>query len=653
MQLSDFFAPLQGPILLQLGVVFLCWEIIGTQIANWLQFPPVLRLSHWVVGMGLFVFISFLSHFIWPMWPILTWATLFLLTIPCASTYFKQHLWKELIQGLWAFPYSIIIFFLYGLAKPFFYHVSLPPRVWDDMAYHFYSPYQVFHEPVWNFSSDMLTGQLSFYGMLPRLLDTAYILLFSMTKTYASAQVLHLVLVLTAIWTASWFLRRRVGWWSGIVFSFLCLGLNTGLLLSATTGYVDAGSGALALLFLVALSEFVITRNRKYLFSSVLFWGMAIGTKYTNLVFPIVSSLVSVILVCLTEWRSLGRWWSSHSRLAVVRTSTLLLVGLVLVGTIFGGYWYVKNWAISQNPVYPFVFGCQECREEENVLNDWGYAEFSQKNQALIIESLFYKTPELYQVLFIAATLTVWLAIWKKKTEPLFLTILILITIIGEIFLVRLISPFELRFFYHWQLLIPFILSLPFQALPFQLPRLLKPATALSLTVMLAYATLLVFVAKPIIHKNLESTTDIESIDSRSRAFVLGNLSLTEWIRPMMPGMLPAIEWCGQPRSEVVTIYVADPEIIWNYDGLARIFFVNCRFQVVQNPLDQEPEQFLNQLLTQKPLPVILSAVNCHQPELGYKDPLQLKLSQINKALICRSQEIEPHLFQLQPTDSK
>lgn len=647
MQLSDFFAPLNPTVLSQLLLIFLALDIIGTQIARWFQFSSLLRLAHWVIGLGVLVSVWFVLHWFLPFLTQYIWISLACLTVFSLPNYWQQRSWKPLVDLLVHFPYPLLILLLFGFVKPLYYHTSLPPRVWDDMAYHFYSPYRVFHEPQWNFASDMIPGELSFYDMLPRWLDTAYVLAFSLTHTYAAAQVIHLALTLTAIWTAGWWLHKRIGFLSGIVFVWLCFGLNTGILLSATIGYVDAGAGSLALLGLIALAEFCATRKLTDLNAVATLAALAMGTKYTNIIFPIVSSVLAMIMVGLTQRRYLTYWWNTQTWREKVALTLKTGVMLAVIGLSFGGYWYLKNIAISGNPMYPFVFGCHGCKEEQNVLKNWGYAEFNQQNQPLIVKALFYQEPMLYELFFIAATLGLWLALWQKKRLTMTIITLVFASIVTEIFVVRLISPFELRFFYHWQFLIPLILCLPFQRLPLPWQRWQSKSMMIGLCLVIAYAAFLHHLTKPLIDDQRESLSDIEKIDTHNRAYVLGQLSFAQWVQPMMPHLFPVIEWCGQPKNEVATVLVADPEIIWNYDGLARAFFVNCRFTLIQDPDNLTPELAIAQVSSAKDDTYILSAVECGRADLVYTNPFQAHLFSLNQALICKSEEVLPNLYRL------
>jgi 4-amino-4-deoxy-L-arabinose transferase-like glycosyltransferase len=79
-----------------------------------------------------------------------------------------------------------------------------------------------------------------------------------------------------------------------------------------------------------------------WLLLAALFTGLAMGLKYTSVVMPVALGLLLIIFSVRR-----GRWGPG-------------LVDLLIFGAIAGLValpWYLKNWWITGNPVYPFLYG--------------------------------------------------------------------------------------------------------------------------------------------------------------------------------------------------------------------------------------------------------------------------------------------------------
>ena len=132
----------------------------------------------------------------------LFFSCLVILLIPSLPVYFKEKGWQSLTK-FWKDNYLPLLLLLPVLPLVFI-KASLPPWIWDEMAYHYISPYTLFYEPAWKLSSGFIEN-------LPRLLETSYIALFSLTKTYATARLLHLTIFITALITVYKFMKDHLG----------------------------------------------------------------------------------------------------------------------------------------------------------------------------------------------------------------------------------------------------------------------------------------------------------------------------------------------------------------------------------------------------------------------------------------------------------
>src|SRR3989344_8249080 len=190
LNLSDFFGPLNISNLLIFFSFVACCEIIGYRPAKLFigKIPYFLRGAIWLLGMGIVVFAYFLSHYFVPYsFPTILFVLIVLL-VPTVKYYIGEKGLKSLSDFLRDNKLPLFIVLL--VLPQVFVKSSQPPYVWDEMSYHYISPYTLYFEKVWD------TG-VSLYLNLPRLLDTAFISLFSLTKTYSVARLLQFSIFVT------------------------------------------------------------------------------------------------------------------------------------------------------------------------------------------------------------------------------------------------------------------------------------------------------------------------------------------------------------------------------------------------------------------------------------------------------------------------
>ena len=100
--------------------------------------------------------------------------------------------------------------------------------------------------------------------------------------------------------------------------------------------------------------------NPGWLVLSGIFAGLAMGLKYTSFVTPIV-----IIVLIL--------WQAIRHRSGNLESKTLLLnLALFSLSALVTALpWYAKNWAFTDNPVYPFLFGLFNGRYWDGFRADW------------------------------------------------------------------------------------------------------------------------------------------------------------------------------------------------------------------------------------------------------------------------------------------
>lgn len=203
----------------------------------------------------------------------------------------------------------------------------LPPIAWDAQTYHLVEAKVAITQgritappDIPYFSFPALGEMLFLAGML--------------LKSDSVAQVLHfgfLMLTLGAMFAlAQRYFSSTIAW-----LACALLVAVPSLLIDATWAYVDLALCFYALVALFAALIAIEQNEWRWFVLAGAFAGLAMGTKYTAVIVPIA-------LACV--WLLGNRKWST-------------LIGLLAFAALFASPWYLRNLALTGNPVYPFIFG--------------------------------------------------------------------------------------------------------------------------------------------------------------------------------------------------------------------------------------------------------------------------------------------------------
>jgi 4-amino-4-deoxy-L-arabinose transferase-like glycosyltransferase len=211
-----------------------------------------------------------------------------------------------------------------------------PPISWDGLFYHLTGPALYIAQgriaPL-----DINIPHLAFPSLLEMLYGLAMLL-----RGDGAAKLLHLIygLLLAAL---VYRLSRR---WQGqeeARWSLLLLVGMPMIAVLAAWAYNDLALALYQLAALYALLAWQETGRMGWLRTGGILTGLALGLKYTAFSLPLIGLAYLLISRPPRFEHALGRW-----RAACAFT---LLAGLVAAP------WYLRNWAFTGNPVYPFVFG--------------------------------------------------------------------------------------------------------------------------------------------------------------------------------------------------------------------------------------------------------------------------------------------------------
>ena len=313
----------------------------GSRIERWLGIKSEPGLERWVLGamvglgwLGTLVFVLSLAGGLhrWIGYGLL--AVLGITVLPEIrnlagwSLSAVRRMRPARIPWLWLFTGSIGLLTL-GLAL-------LPPTGWDSLVYHLQGPrlYLESHRLVavpenfylnWPAQVEMLFtwGMLLKDGTLAKLLNWAFWLLVA-AMLYALGRR-----------AAS----ERVGSWAAALWAAVPLAAEV-----AGVAYVDLGLTAFVLAAFYAFVRWTESRLDGWLALCALFAGFAMATKYT----AVTWAGMLILLFVYHGWRHQHRdagWILMRAVLFAV------VAGLVVLP------WLIKNWIVTGNPAYPFLFG--------------------------------------------------------------------------------------------------------------------------------------------------------------------------------------------------------------------------------------------------------------------------------------------------------
>lgn len=202
------------------------------------------------------------------------------------------------------------------------------PLEWDELMYHL--PYARF----WAQQGGLTVNEWLRYPLFPYNMD----LLYGAALVFDNDVLPHLIHAFTGALTAVLTFAvatRFMDWRVGLVAAILLLHATRW---GWSNAYIDLG---LMLFWSCAFTALALRHqlgDRRFSYLAAFFAGVAVGVKYQGLFY-----LPVFVILALTVER----------RLAVINRALLIFLGV-------GGYWYLRNWFISGDPVHPiggYLFG--------------------------------------------------------------------------------------------------------------------------------------------------------------------------------------------------------------------------------------------------------------------------------------------------------
>jgi hypothetical protein len=623
LKLAGYYNPLNAKILLIFIFSLFFFDSLGTLILKKILSVKndESRLINWLVGFGAFIFLWFvLMFFIAPQsTPIII--SVIVLSLISFPNYFKNKEYLVILRELW--KQKLAIFVILPFLPSVFVKASLPPYYGDEMGYHFLSPFDAKNIGRWAFNGGI-------YQNAPRLLDIAMVQSFIVAKTYSLFRILHFSILATSMLYAYRVLRKNFGLLSGLFFVFFFFSIPQDIVLVSTLGYVDVAAFSLLLIGYLGILEFVLYKKKEMLFTAAIFWGMALGTKYTPLT-ALAALAVPLAYLVIRERKVFGK---------ILRPGNLLIAaGLVMA---FGGYWYLKNLIVYGNPTYPFIFPCKRfasewCGAAAQFFSGWT-TKVNLANFKLIIDAMFPRSVALQW----AIGLSPLLALLSKNRKIRLISLIISTAVIVEILILKKTSGFYIRYHQHIQILLLLLVSIQFGNSYWR--KLVKfLAGALFLLVMIYTIRNYVY--------TVAYSNSLKFLNWSEIYYSVGKMDIYGWVKERFPRVIKGLEWCENPPSGKQTPLARfDPDMIWNdEDGFIRVFYTNCYFE--NPPLDDiSLENALDIMKKGKMKFWTITPKQClPQSEIAmrplYDNEHSLYLRRLNNIIVCNSRQVAPSLY--------
>jgi len=264
-----------------------------------------------------------------------------LLFISVSALRFKQVFLslKESLRGinaagLGAAGIIVALLFLPRLLNVFF-NVFAPPISWDTLAYHFAIPKIYMQEQAVTYIPYM------FHSNWPQNME----ILFGAGLVISgplTAQAIAFCYALALLYAVYMLASETAGLRAGITAAALVAAFSV-FKREAVNGYVDCGVAMFTVTALYAVIRLKNTGSAFYLFASALSAAGAASVKILGLFSPLITAIMILVLPYLGREEKPG---------LTIKDAAIFSA----VTFVFFFAWYLKSWADTGNPVWPFAY---------------------------------------------------------------------------------------------------------------------------------------------------------------------------------------------------------------------------------------------------------------------------------------------------------
>jgi hypothetical protein len=213
-----------------------------------------------------------------------------------------------------------------------------PPYTSDELHYHLPEVKQIVETQ----KIDLKFGGHPFYGNIPKLMEIVFAI-GSTLSSYQLSHALNFMVFLGFIVVVFGFVIKYYGVKTAS-FSILLLSWFDDLTWNATSGFIDAATTSFEISALLFILDWTVKKSRLSFFISAALIGIAASMKYSPL--PTATFILGIIVFDTLR--------NNQKNISKILKN---LIPYILIALLFGGFWYIKNLIILENPFYPLYFG--------------------------------------------------------------------------------------------------------------------------------------------------------------------------------------------------------------------------------------------------------------------------------------------------------
>jgi hypothetical protein len=254
----------------------------------------------------------------------------------------------------------ILCLFILSIIWMIFLGYLFPSYTWDALWYHLpIVGYIMQSGAIREVSNNSFIDQ--FINIFPKNIELFFLwnVIFLKSDVITDlSQLLFTIVGVLAVYGLALKLRinKKYALYSSLLFFFTPI-----MILQSTTNYVDV---AISVLFLIAVNllidsdykiqgdtetvTFNIRRRKLLIFIAGLCTGILLGAKGSGPLFVVVLSVVVLIQEFIRH-----SYTNSKKIKILLKSFNFYVLYFFLPVLLMGGYWYIKNWVVYGNPVYP------------------------------------------------------------------------------------------------------------------------------------------------------------------------------------------------------------------------------------------------------------------------------------------------------------
>jgi hypothetical protein len=246
--------------------------------------------------------------------------------------------------------FSKIIFIIILLFIVFYsFSAFAPPYQSDAVAYHLPEAINIANHGI---SFPLEGGRFfgtRFFGNLPALMETLYAFVYTLSG-FVLVHLSHFSIVLAFLLIIYSVIKHEFGSPAGLL-SVFSIFFFYDFFVGAGSAFIDSAVSSFEITAIILILLWSKYESRSNLILAGILYGLALSSKYL----PLYSLVVIGPFIIF-------QFWQKKKKLPEIIKDALSF-GMPIL--LFSGFWYMKNFIMLGNPVYPFVFNHDGFTEQE------------------------------------------------------------------------------------------------------------------------------------------------------------------------------------------------------------------------------------------------------------------------------------------------